>query len=311
MDNSVTDKRSASIRNSVPIFRFVSSAGSLFGFFVLVVFTLCATAYGQNSTDAVEGSMTEIDRINLERNLRWVLSREQKLNRDRSSGLANAARIGVFADAGVWHAGARSIVDSLEAEKLNCRVLDRSLIDRKALAELDAIVLPGGWAPLQWAALGIDRLKLIEHYVQNGGRCLGVCAGACLISKTVNYDDRDYSYPLELFDGSAVGPVYGLARFPLPGSVRLTATDAGKERGIATIDRFECYFSGGPHFVGGTQCQILARYPDGSSAAICRPYGKGEIVLIGGHLERPPNATDDSLPPPANAGKMLRKLLRL
>jgi hypothetical protein len=95
-----------------------------------------ASALGIDATDdgraridivAAEG-MTEWDRINLERNLRWIVSRERAARH-------NLARVGVFADAGVWHVGAWSIVEALEQKGNPCRVLDRLL--RRAM-------LPGG-----------------------------------------------------------------------------------------------------------------------------------------------------------------------
>ena len=48
------------------------------------------------------------DHANRERNLRWILNRERARPSNRK------VRACVFADAGVWHIGAKSIVDSLE-----------------------------------------------------------------------------------------------------------------------------------------------------------------------------------------------------
>ena len=86
------------------------------------------------------------------------------------------ARVGVFADAGVWHVGAKSIVTLLEANRIPCRVLDRSLLTSEGLEGLEAIILPGGWAPAEWAAAGDKGLAAIQKYVERGGRCLGICA---------------------------------------------------------------------------------------------------------------------------------------
>src|SRR5262249_38814727 len=69
---------------------------------------------------------TEWDRINLERNLRWILAREP-------AGRPSNPRVGVFADAGVWRDGARSIVEALEGAGVPCRVLDRSMLEPKVL----------------------------------------------------------------------------------------------------------------------------------------------------------------------------------
>src|SRR5262245_32610990 len=71
-----------------------------------------------DSAEPVLGVLTEYDRVNLEKNLRWVLARERKL-RDTEKSVDRPARrplVAVFADAGVWHVGACSIVEALENE---------------------------------------------------------------------------------------------------------------------------------------------------------------------------------------------------
>lgn len=168
--------------------------------------------------------MAEVDRVNLERNLRWQLQRLR-------ARPAARPRVGVLADAGVWHVGAKAIVDALEEAGVPCLVLDRTLLSAEGLAGLEALILPGGWAPYQWAAAGPEGLKAIEAFVERGGRCLGICAGAYLLSRVVEYDQQRFPYPLGLFDGTARGPVAGLAPFPRPGEATLKVTTAGKARG--------------------------------------------------------------------------------
>jgi glutamine amidotransferase-like uncharacterized protein len=223
-----------------------------------------------------------------------------------------AARVGVFADAGVWHPGARAIVAALEAEGVPCRVLDRSLLTRETLAGLEAVVLPGGWAPHQWAAAADKGLGALKAYVEGGGRCLGVCAGAYLIARTVEYDGKEYTYPLGLFDGVAAGPVPGLAVFPAVGVAKLSVTTDGKDRGLGELDETEAYYSGGPSFRGGTNTRVMATYSGGSAVAVRRAVAKGEVVLLGVHLERPTGKdVKDDDPPPRTCGRVLVKLLRL
>ena len=62
--------------------------------------------------------------------------------------------------------------------------------------------------------------------------------------------------------------------------------------------------------MSGMRIVILARYPDDSAATIVRPVGKGEVLLIGVHLERPaPTAGGHITPPPRLAHSMLKSLL--
>jgi len=241
-------------------------------------FVLFAMASLACAAEDAPVSIENLTRANTERNLRWILERERR-------GETAKARVGVYADAGVWHDGARAIVAALEKSDVPCRVLDRTRLTEETLQPLDAVVLPGGWAPSQWESAGEAGLANIQRYVEGGGRCVGVCAGAYLLAREVRYEGITYPYPLGLFDGAADGPVPGLAPYPEPGTARLMLTAAGEERGLKPLRGRDVYYSGGPSFTGGTRGEVLARYADGSAAAITRPVGKGEIVLIGVHAE--------------------------
>jgi len=250
-------------------------------------------------------------RFNFDENVRWMQAREQAKQSKIAAGRPVVpARVGVFADFGVWHLGARSIVEALEREDVPCQVLFRTSIVPSQLAAFDVIVLPGGWAPYQLLVLDKSAQGALKDFVNNGGRCVGVCAGAYLVSRTVRWEETDYRYPLELFDGTAKGPVPGLAAWPQAGPVRLTTTDEGIARGLKVIEGRDIYYGGGSCFVGGTGASTLARYPNGSAAVIRFPVGKGEVVLSGVHFERPaPAAGSDDAPPPEIAGKILKSLL--
>jgi glutamine amidotransferase-like uncharacterized protein len=110
----------------------------------------------------------------------------------------------------------------------------------------------------------------------------------------------------------ASGPIASLARYPNADRVRLSVTAEGCGRGLAALAGKLLYYSGGPCFLEGTNVETLARYPDTHPAAIRRKAGKGEVILIGVHLERPaPELGDDNAPPPAVAGRLLGALLSL
>ncbi len=246
----------------------------------------------------------ERDRRNLELNLRWIITRL------RSTDKHEPATVGVYADAGAWHVGARSIVKALEDAKIRCRVLDCSCLTERQLEKLDAIVMPGGWSVFQKATAGKSGLGAVRNFVENGGKYLGVCAGAYLAAKDVRWQGQTYPYPLILFDGIAEGSLPAVARWPKAGGVRVKVTAAGRRRGIGLVDRQVFLYKGGPRFVGGTNVAVLAEFPDGSAAVIARPFGKGEVVLTGPHFERPPpEVGDEDAPVPDVAGELLKSLL--
>jgi glutamine amidotransferase-like uncharacterized protein len=254
--------------------------------------------------------MTVADHLNLEQNLRWILARE------RAASAAGAQRptpvVAVLADVGQWHLGARSLVEALEGEGIACRVLDATALTPANLKGMKALVIPGGWAYFVAAGLGDEAPGVIRTFVEGGGTCLGVCAGGFLLARTIAWEGARYDYGYGLFDGVAEGPLPALAPWPKRGPVRLTPSDAGKKRGLGALGDADVLYFGGPRFLGGTDVEVLAAYPDGTAALVARRVGKGEILLTGPHLERPvPAVGNDASPPPAQAGKLLRALLGL
>lgn len=244
------------------------------------------------------------DRRNLESNLRWIITRLRNADKGKAAG------VGIYADAGAWHVGALSIVRALESVNVTCRVLDRSCLTAKQLEKFDAIVMPGGWSVFEKVTAGNTGLDAIRTFVENGGRYLGVCAGAYLAAKDVLWQGHTYPYPLVLFDGIAEGSLPEVAGWPKAGGVRVKVTAAGRRRGIGLADKHDFLYKGGPKFVGGTNVEVLAKYPNGSAAIIVRPFGKGEVVLTGIHFERPaPTVGGEEAPVPHVAGELFKKLL--
>ena len=276
--------------------------------------SLGPAAFGMGATDdrgaridvvAAEG-MAEWDRINLERNLRWILSRERVTRHGR-------AKVGVFADAGVWHVGAWSIVEALEKESTPCRVLDRSMLREAELNRFDAIVLPGGWAPFQRAAVAEPGIAALKAYVEGGGRCLGICVAhtCCRAPRntTISAIPTRSDYSTARRGGRSRG--WPVSRIRVRHASR---SREGRRRGLTTLADEPLYYSGGPCFLAGHKIEILARFHEGSPAAISRKVGMGEVVLIGAHPERPApgrGGGGDDAPPPAHAGETLRRLLSL
>ncbi|MFN8610537.1 MAG: BPL-N domain-containing protein [Vulcanimicrobiota bacterium] len=248
-----------------------------------------------------ESMLSPYEQTNLKKNRAWIAQRQ-------SQGESSQARVAVLAGAGVWNFGARCLVTALERSGTACQVIDPANLP--ALDRYEALILPGGYAPVQYYGLGYSGCQKVAEFTRNGGHVLGICAGGYLVSKTVRYQNVDYPYPLGLFDGAAEGPVAGLPVYPSYGPVQLSLTPAGQEFGLGGLEKRSLLYGSGPRFVGGTQVTVLLTYPDGSAASISRPYGKGRLVALGAHLECPPNLDEQSAPP-AGCEKILLKLLGL
>ncbi len=246
-------------------------------------------------------------RQELEANLLWMIARERRIaGREKVEPV-----VGVYADSGVWHLGARSIVFALEREGIPVRVLDHAAMGQGDFKGLKAIIVPGGYAFHMKDGVGEAGMAAIRRLVSSGGTYLGVCAGGFFAAKTVRWEGESFPYPLGLFDGTAEGSLPNIAVWPKSAGVRLTLADKRPE--FQLLDDEPIYYQGGCRFVGGTEVNVIATYPDKSAAIIERKVGSGRIVLSGGHIERlaPTFDSNASKPPPKFAGRSYAKLMRL
>ena len=216
----------------------------------------------------------------------------QSWMRQRPPDGESAPQIALLADAGTWPAGAIAIVAALESAGTPVHVGDHRLLTAENLRPFHALILPGGWAPLQRQAAGPQGLDAIQAFVADGGTCVGVCAGAYLVSRTVRWEGATYEYAPALFDGIAEGP---LNKYPVAESIQLRLTPAGALLGLPPDRSY--YLNGGCAFIGGTNITALATFPNGAPAIISRPVGKGRVILLAVHPEHaPPPATSNLAP---------------
>jgi glutamine amidotransferase-like uncharacterized protein len=222
----------------------------------------------------------------IESNLLWMIDRAENPPRYPNG----ASLVAVYADAGVWSLGARSVVAALEAREIACEVLDWSRLTPPNLKRFDAVIFPGGFSYFQKLSAGTSGLDAVRKYVANGGRYLGICAGAYLAAKEVHWEGGEFPYPLQLFDGTAQGSIPEIAPWPRAGAAQLKITPAGQKLGLSEANDQRIFYQGGCRFIGGTGITRLANYFDGSPAIIQRAYGpggEGMVVLSGVHFERP------------------------
>ena len=110
-----------------------------------------------------------------------------------------AARVGILAVQGDVEAHARAL-SRIGAQAVR-------VLREKQLADLDALILPGGESTT--IAMGIDRLRLREPlraFAESGRPVLGTCAGAILLAS----ESRHHPVPtLGLMDVVALRNDYG------------------------------------------------------------------------------------------------------
>ncbi len=191
--------------------------------------------------------------------------------------------------------------------------------------DIDLFVLPGG-ADLYY----VEKLEAagnegIKHYVNSGGRYLGICAGAYYAARSILYA-KGSAYEVKgpralgFFPGLAVGPVGAPRPFDPDG---FTSPRIGTLRDRDSNILWKSIYWGGPAFAPLTAADtsdivdILARYEDpeaqNSPAIIRCKVGEGRAVLCGVHPEITPSdlenmgyARDRTNHPFARAAAQLR-----
>ena len=159
-------------------------------------------------------------------------------------------------------------------------------VDGARLAQAAALYVPGGWAWPYVRDLGPDAKRAVRAFVRGGGCYVGVCAGSYLAADLIKWQGRFVEYDLDLFRGTAVGPVDVIQPWK---SWRLTeleldptaAVNAGERRQVAL-------YWGGPVYRPhpAQPVSVLSRYAaNGEAAAIAHAYGRGQVLLMGCHLE--------------------------
>ena len=171
-----------------------------------------------------------------------------------------------------------------------------AIIKDNALTEkVSLFVMPGGAATPYLQKLKILGNEKIRDYIMNGGRYLGICAGAYYACNQVEFEtDIEQlaivrnSELLNLIDVAAIGTLHK----------ELSIRPYMKNEASSAVVRlnwhndneiYYAHYHGGPKFVSDNQqFEVLASYTDIEKtppAIIAKDYGKGRVVLSGVHFE--------------------------
>jgi len=165
----------------------------------------------------------------------------------------------------------------------------------------DLFVMPGGADLYYVEKLNGAGNKQIKTYVENGGKYLGICAGAYYGCASLEFA-KDWAGEIEIsgtrelgfFQGSAIGPIQDYCnpsqRIPscYDNMCSLSYTENNEDITL------HAHYNGGPYFsnlaaqTSTESMEVLAHYhdiKDQPAAIILCSHGKGRALLIGPHLE--------------------------
>jgi len=207
----------------------------------------------------------------------------------------------LYRDDGVCPSSFRATVRSLRAET-NRPI---TLVNRDNFLEAgwekkaEIVIIPGGRDVPYSLALQGDANRRIRNYVANGGRYLGICAGAYYGSASVCFEKGgplEVIGPRELsfFPGSAIGPALGLGEFSYENSHGARVASIALNETYFLEKSAKVYYNGGCTFNRASSIPnvtVLAHYEDlleKSPAIIICQVGQGKAMLSGVHPEYSP-----------------------
>lgn len=209
-------------------------------------------------------------------------------------------KIVIYADQGTSPYSVSSIIWALESLDLSRKFIIEKVT--KDYFKLDTwekqtalIIFPGGKDLPYHEALQGEALKQIRRFIENGGKYLGICAGAYFGCEQIEFEKGG---PLEVlgkrdlcfFPGKAIGPAYGLNKFSYTQETGACLAQLNFTSKSPSYDA-KIYFNGGCSFElpqENLSIKPIACYtnlPDQPLAIIQCQIGEGLALLSGVHPE--------------------------
>jgi glutamine amidotransferase-like uncharacterized protein len=167
------------------------------------------------------------------------------------------------------------------------RITPQEIIDGK-LKSFDILYMTGGWAVPYIRDLKNGGTANIRKFIQQGGAYIGTCAGAFFAADFIFWDGKRYEYPLDIFPGSARGPIVEIAPWPGLKLCRINLNQTSHAITKGEPDSMMSLYYGAPWFdvPPGFNGDILAYYDiNNRPAMLAYEFGLGRVFLTGVHTE--------------------------
>ena len=213
--------------------------------------------------------------------------------------------VGVYDGEGASEKGIGNVVKILDStEGITASHLRPGDIRSEVLAQFQAVVFSGGSGSVQAKSIGAESSDDVRSFVENGGGCLGICAGAFLCS--AHYDWSLNLLDAEPFTGSREIEGVGKKQMWYRGKTstqKMQLTEKGREIFTGIPENVEVSYHNGPivspkNFPGLKEYRPLAfyrteqvLYPQQEGTMINTPaiiagdFGKGRVIAISPHPE--------------------------
>lgn len=237
--------------------------------------------------------------------------------------MAGEKRILVFAERGTdWHMLAHRLRETFARAASPVAIVPVTAAQMREPGMMDpdktlGFCLPGGRDDADYdIRMGADNIQRLRAYVMNGGRFIGICAGAYYACQSIEWfagnpaREKKKRPGINFFEYDARGPIHELldSRLlaldgPQVTLSRMAAAEITFDNGDGRPQRARVMYWGGPQLDGASPGTVLAHFNDVAGrppAIVMRPYGKGRALISAVHPEirgeefiRAVNGTDE------------------
>ncbi len=192
----------------------------------------------------------------------------------------NNRNIYILKSSGVCDGCAEAISKMLFTAGIRSQILGPEQL-KSSVQSSDLLIIGGGipggegeWT-IKKDLMKVDAFNWLKKHITNGGRYLGICAGAYLAEKWIDKETNEYG--LNIFPGE----IDNYSKIDKNAKYVLTKWNE------QNVSRW-VYFQDGPAFYpnANANIKVLATFSaDETPAAVIFPSGKGKVGLISPHVE--------------------------
>jgi glutamine amidotransferase-like uncharacterized protein len=200
-----------------------------------------------------------------------------------------AADVAVYSDNGTREESVLAGEKMFEWMGYAVSLVNADYINDNGLDKFKILYIPGGDMYQYATDLSSQGKKNIKDFIREGGAYIGICGGAFFAAKKVIWRGQQLSMvSLELFSGTAEGPIDEIIPYPEYGMCQVNIVDTVHPITESGPDSMWILYYWGPalNVENDASAVILGTYNIGNlPVMLAINYGLGRVFLIGTHPE--------------------------
>jgi glutamine amidotransferase-like uncharacterized protein len=167
---------------------------------------------------------------------------------------------------------------AFEELNMSFEEIKESDINRGELRNFEVLIVPGGSTEVIWESLEGKGFDQIRKFVEDGGKYIGICAGAYLAPEIVKlrFDKTRVGLGIIDVENERVSGI-GLKE------IKISNTSYPIARGYS--GKLEIWYQNGPFMKPGDGVGVISKYDEYFASIVCAAYGRGKVVLFSPHPE--------------------------